>query len=222
MDSSLLKSDLSGVTNAVKQGLSELSRSTDDGYFGTYHGEFFVKPKAAVEPSIPCRDSLKNILCGEKESLIFLEEKGVLSPPKCCPHCFGALRPASTSLQSKQRFVLRCRARNCGKFSQSIMQGSILANCRFAKNKFVEFTYLWLTDCKATTIKKQLGMSSRTVTDWSNYLRETVAADLLNGDCMIGGPGINVELDESLFGKQKYHVCTGDRHRESSSAFFSP
>ena len=50
-------------------------------------------------------------------------------------------------------------------------------------------------------------MSQGIVTDYYNYLREVVSLNLLMGDeCQIGGSGIVVEIDESKFGKQKYHV----------------
>ena len=121
----------------------------------------------------------------------------------------------SKSLTSKSRFVVRCRRRKCpfaaeGKsYSVSVLKGSIVAHCRFSKAKFVEFCYLWLNDVKCTRILKQLGMSSRTVTDWGNYLREAVANDIENSnDFMIGGPGMTVEIDESKFGKRKYNVST--------------
>ena len=82
-----------------------------------------------------------------------------------------------------------------------------MAHCKFSKEKFVDFAYHWLLGCKGAIIGKALGMSAKTVTDWSNYLRESVTSDLLlNDDCQIGGPGITVEIDESKFGKRKYHV----------------
>ena len=75
-------------------------------------------------------------------------------------------------------------------------------------------------------------MSNRTVTDWTNYLRETVTADLLfNDDGQIGGPGIIVEIDESKFGKRKYHVSESiiypsaspkDELRSSAHSYANP
>ena len=58
-------------------------------------------------------------------------------------------------------------------------------------------------------MKTALGSSDKTITDWTNYLRESVTTDvLMNDECMIGGPGIYVEIDESKFGKRKCHVST--------------
>ena len=56
-------------------------------------------------------------------------------------------------------------------------------------------------------MKTALGSSDKTITDWTNYLRESVTTDvLMNDECVIGGPGIHVEIDVSKFGKQKCHV----------------
>ena len=52
-----------------------------------------------------------------------------------------------------------------------------------------------------------LGCSARTITDRTNYLRESVASDILtNDECVIGGPGIYFEIDASQFGKRNAHV----------------
>ena len=53
------------------------------------------------------------------------------------------------------------------------------------------------------------GCHTWTVTNWLNYLREAVAFDILEtDDGKIGGPGRIVEIDETKFGKRKYHVRT--------------
>jgi hypothetical protein len=49
------------------------------------------------------------------------------------------------------------------------------------------------------------GFSPNTVTDFFGHLRQLVADSLDEDDCIIGGEGIRVELDESKFGKRKYN-----------------
>lgn len=172
----------------------------------------FKTPPRKVIPDVSCRSipprfALGAILTDEKRALMFLENEGVITIPSCCPKCKGSLRPMSTNLESKSRFVLRCRRRKCEGYSTSVFSGSVLQNCKYDKSKFVNFVYEWLSGTPATMIARRLQMGSATVTDWSSYMREAVAADmLLESECMIGGPGIVVEIDESKFGKRKYHV----------------
>jgi transposase-like protein len=49
------------------------------------------------------------------------------------------------------------------------------------------------------------GVSKPTVTAFSGYFRQLVADSLDEQECLIGGPGIIVEVDESKFGKRKYN-----------------
>ena len=48
--------------------------------------------------------------------------------------------------------------------------------------------------------------STETVIDWYNYCREVFADRIMTQHARpIGGPGTTVEIDESKFGKMKYH-----------------
>ena len=51
--------------------------------------------------------------------------------------------------------------------------------------------------------KHELGIEHTTVVNFNNYLREICASDLLANPLRIGGPGMNVEIDESQFSKRK-------------------
>jgi hypothetical protein len=49
------------------------------------------------------------------------------------------------------------------------------------------------------------GFARQTVSDFFVHLRQLVADSLDEHDCVIGGEGVRVELDESKFGKRKYN-----------------
>ena len=63
----------------------------------------------------------------------------------------------------------------------------------------------WLRGTPATEVRKELGVSSKTVTDYFAHLRNLIGEMISDADLMIGGVGIEVEIDESKFAKRKYH-----------------
>ena len=63
--------------------------------------------------------------------------------------------------------------------------------------------YYWLVEAKFTTIKMITGLAFQTVSNKLKDLRELVASVVKQMDLSIGGPGKNVQIDESKFGKQK-------------------
>ena len=198
------------VSSLIASGLASLPKPPPDHehYFCAYTDHKATLPTRGSDLSLPRRVDIAPLLTDEREALIFLEQQGVIEPPRRCPSCNSKLHPMSRSLKSKSRFVLRCRSSKCvDPYCRSMFANTILADCKYSKHKFVEFCYLWLMGIKAGKIKAMLGMHDWTVTNWCNYLREAVASDILMGDdYMIGGPGITVEIDETKMGKRKYHV----------------
>lgn len=61
-------------------------------------------------------------------------------------------------------------------------------------------------------IEKELGISNHTVVDWKQFLRDVAVSYFTNHPEQIAGPGVVVEIDESLFCRRKNHV---GHHREN-------
>lgn len=136
------------------------------------------------------------MLHDEKACIDFLQEKGALDLPGCCRHCGGSL--------TRHGLFYRCGARRCRK-AVSIFAGSFFAKSRLDCCEVLMIGYLWLTGGSYTSICNQTGHSTATITDYLGHYRQLVAGSLDEDDCVIGGPGIIVEIDESKFGKRKYN-----------------
>lgn len=54
-------------------------------------------------------------------------------------------------------------------------------------------------------IVMQMKLSSATAVDWDNFIREICDDIMMRNSSPIGGTGIRVQIDESKFGKRKYH-----------------
>jgi hypothetical protein len=66
--------------------------------------------------------------------------------------------------------------------------------------------YFWLTNMPTLSILAMFSpISSATVTKWHKYFNELIEVQCHDLEEPIGGPGIVVEVDESKFGKRKYH-----------------
>lgn len=104
------------------------------------------------------------------------------------------------------RYLRRCPNKKCG-FSKSIFTGSILQHSRMRKEKFVQFIWMWLREIKLELLSDFTGLGDHATKEWNRLLIESVILHGLDeSDKQIGGPGIVVEIDESKFGKRKYHV----------------
>ena len=100
----------------------------------------------------------------------------------------------------------RCSNKACGK-KVSIRQGSWFSNSNLTLQTIVLLTYFWpwVYRTEQEFVKHELGISHTTIVDWYNFSREVCISILEKFSQQIGGPGKVVEIDESKFGKRKYH-----------------
>lgn len=54
-------------------------------------------------------------------------------------------------------------------------------------------------------IQNEIRCSTRTVVDWSSFVREVCVNWTVSNSCRLGGPGVVFEIDEAKFGKRKYN-----------------
>ena len=54
-------------------------------------------------------------------------------------------------------------------------------------------------------LHKEMNLSCNTTVDWYNFHREVCEEIVLKRSVPIGGHGKRVQIDESKFGKRKYH-----------------
>jgi hypothetical protein len=101
----------------------------------------------------------------------------------------------------------RCLKRGC-RAEIGLGKGTFFEEAGVKYVHLCTFIYGWAYELASLNwCLREADMSDKTVTDWSNFLREVCADDLGGLDNLqIGGPGLTVEIDESMFAKRKSHV----------------
>ena len=59
--------------------------------------------------------------------------------------------------------------------------------------------HLWAWEFPVTSTDQLAEVEKKTAIDVYQWLREVCSAKLVNTLCILGGPGITVQIDESLF-----------------------
>ena len=73
--------------------------------------------------------------------------------------------------------------------------------------------YLWSQDAPVKMTTENTGLSKMTVIQWFSNHRNICSQYLVNNPIQMGGPGIILEIDESLFRhKPKYHRGRQPQH----------
>lgn len=170
-------------------------------------------------------------ICKDRDSIYcYLRQHnlvGDFSGP--CDQCdIGRITLKKDKSYSKDKCVWRCTNKYCyRKFS--IRHNSWFANSHLSLSVIVKLTYYWVHKLPLNYIKLQLDIGSNsTGVDWYNFCREVCLQVIIQDNKKVGGPGKTVEIDESKFGKRKYHRgkrvegawVFGGIERESRDSFF--
>ena len=87
----------------------------------------------------------------------------------------------------------------------SIRQGSWIEDSKLPLSTIIELVYLWSHGFTNSEIRHELKLSKATLIEWTAYFRDVAMSKCMSESSVIGGNGVEVEIDESKFGKRKYH-----------------
>lgn len=143
---------------------------------------------------------LNKLIYSEEKAFQYLQKYGVLHRKRKCKK--GHYMKIYFS-KTRSPFY-QCNMRSCRQYVAAL-NGTWFKHCKISLRKCLLFIYAWANGYSTTKFcKKELNISKKTITDWKNMLREICAMDILEKSMIIGGEGLNVEIDESCFSKRKY------------------
>lgn len=140
----------------------------------------------------------------QAEIVLFCRDRGLIPSRLLCPMCYNPMtwRECSTS-KYRDGFLWKCR--NCNKIL-SIRDSTFLSKQHISFPDFVSFAWAWSNKNNSmTNIAELTGLHINTVTSIRRKLTNQLAEFLMLEPMVLGGPGVVVEIDESKFGKRKYH-----------------
>jgi hypothetical protein len=89
--------------------------------------------------------------------------------------------------------------------SRSIGHGSWFKESKLTFQEVLYLTYDILRREPAHQLQHEHQFTDRTIADWGMFCRKTLLVYLEGCSEKIGGPNKTVEIDESKFGRRKYH-----------------
>ena len=116
---------------------------------------------------------------------------------------------------SKDAFIWRCRRLHkvtdadrtfiTKDVKLTIRHMSWLVDTKITLPTVVELMYLWAQGFSVLEIMHELKVSKRTAVKWTLFFHKCCFTKMIEDSEQIGEPGIEVEIDESKFGKRKYY-----------------
>ena len=162
----------------------------------------------------------------------FLKDVGLLRSKVQCNTCDRDMT-CSAEPTIPEGFRWRCRRKIAGvkcSASRSIRTESWFQQRKLTFREVLLVTYGIVCREPAHRIIEEYCLSSSTVADWGMFCRETILVFMAGCSEKLGGPNKIVEVNESKFGRRKYHRghpvkgqwAFGGVQRESGRTFLVP
>ena len=180
----------------------------------------------------PNRDFLTYLFCDPGFAVQFLKDVGLLRSKMQCNTCDRDMT-WSAEPSIPEGFRWRCRKKVAGvkcSESRSIKHGSWFQQSNLTFREILLISYDIVRREPALHIQQEFRLSPPTVTSWGMFCRETMLVFMEGCSEKIGGPNKTVEIDESKFGRRKYHRgypvkgqwVFGGLERDSGRTFLVP
>ena len=144
----------------------------------------------------------------DKEMLVdWLMAEGLIAGGRLCPLCNEKMTLTKCEDRS-DGWKWGCRRQENNKRHKteiSIRKGSWFEKSKMTLEEVLKLTYWWCQDLDQAQIKHELGLGESTGVDWDSFCREVCEISLLENSEILGEEGKIVQIDESKFGKRKYH-----------------
>lgn len=153
-------------------------------------------------------DRLKDeVLVNKGVVISWLMKRNLISSSRLCPYCDSEMRLVECGDRS-DGYKWECRRQVNGKRHKvelSIRKDSWFEGSNLTLEEILKLTYWWCRDVAQETMRFEVEVSGNTVVDWDSFCREICEVNYLECEQKIGGLGKRVQIDESKFGKRKYH-----------------
>ena len=147
-------------------------------------------------------DGFEKLFPTEIEAIKWLVDCGVFHRSVKCPSCSNDM----VLILNDRKKVFRCAKASCGHRELSYRFGSVFCGSRLKIRKILRVARCWLLGVAHGSAVISTGLNAETVRTWYSAFRELVSTELRGREDRIGGPGIIVEVDETLLGRRKYNV----------------
>lgn len=147
--------------------------------------------------------------------------KGILKDPPVCPVCDTTMDfkssiyvPRSTPLELKPAdrigrdcYKWRCTKRHCEgrNTSKSILKNSVFEGIKVQPHTLLAQMYHYLRGEERKNMIMYVDTTKNTITMHNRLVRLIIGKDLEGSEYKIGGPGIQIQVDESKFGRKFKH-----------------
>ena len=140
------------------------------------------------------------VIKDDETTMYWMMRHNLLKNSLNCQKCGSSCR----IIPRKGSFAWRCPRKGCQAVS-SVRSDSFFAGSHLKLDEILAITYWWARGSTVSRAMHETGHSSRTIVDWYNFHRDVCAQYLIDHPVQVGGPGKTVEIDESKFGRRKYH-----------------